>query len=608
MATRALVGVVGRDDELAYLRAFLAAPERGPSALVVEGEAGIGKTTLWRAGVDEARELSALVLTATPAEAETKLSFAALGDLLEGVLDALPELPGPQRRALEVALVLREPEGPPPDQRAIALGFLGVIRILAREGRVVVAVDDLQWLDAPSGFVLEFALRRLGDEPVAFLFARRAGEQQALGLERALPGERLRSLRVGPLSLGALHHLLNGRLSLVLSRPKVRRLHELSGGNPFYALELGRALQRGTIRLEPGESPPSTLAALVQDRLAALPNETRTALLVASALSQPTLGLVGRAAGGDPAKRLAPAVEARVVELDEDRILFSHPLLGSGAYATASLGERRALHRRLADIVPDPGEHARQLALGAEGPDPDVAARLEAAARRAHARGALPAAAELSELARRLTPEDREEERHQRAIQAADYGFDAGESGRAKEVLEEALVLAPAGSRRARVLCRLGTLQVYDGNRRTALDLFRSALVEADDDPALRAQLENGLASGLFLMRTDLPAGARHAQAAVALAEKIGDASKQVSALATQGLIEAVIGRPEWRVTLARGINLERKTEPVGLAHSASFSLAVNLAWSDELDEAAPFSAHCVSSLTSAPRKVHFPG
>jgi predicted ATPase len=188
MATRALVGVVGRDDELAYLRAFLAAPERGPSALVVEGEAGIGKTTLWRAGVDEDRELPALVLTATPAEAETKLSFAALGDLLEGVLDALPELPGPQRRALEVALVLREPEGPPPDQRAIALGFLGVIRILAREGRVVVAVDDLQWLDAPSGFVLEFALRRLGDEPVAFLFARGLANSRRSGSNALCPG------------------------------------------------------------------------------------------------------------------------------------------------------------------------------------------------------------------------------------------------------------------------------------------------------------------------------------------------------------------------------------------------------------------------------------
>jgi DNA-binding CsgD family transcriptional regulator len=587
MATQAPVGVIGRDDELAVLRGFLAAPERWPSALLVEGEAGIGKTTLWRAGIEAARELPALVLTAAPAEAEAKLSFAAIGDLLESVLDdAILELPAPQRRALEVALLRTEPEGPPPDQRAIALGFLGAIRVLARKGRVVVAVDDVQWLDAPSSFVLEFTLRRLRDEPVGFLFALRAGQEQTLGLERALPEERLRSLPAGPLSLGALHHLLNERLRLVLSRPKVRRLYELSGGNPFYALELGRALQRGTIRLEPGESLPSTLGALVEDRLAALPNETRAVLLVASALSQPTLGLVACAAGGDPEERLAPALEARVVELDEDRILFSHPLLASGAYANAGPGERRALHRRLAHIVPDSEEHARHLALGAKGPDPDVAGRLDAAARRAHARGAMGAAAELADLALRLTPVGREEDRHQRAIQAADHAFAAGESGRAKEVLEEALASTPAGSQRARVLHGLGGLQIYDGNRRTAVDLFRRALAEAGDDLALRAQLEDRLASALFLMRTDLPAAARHAQTAVAIAEKTGDVSTQVSALAEQGLIEALIGRPAWRVTLERGISLERQTEPVGLAHSSSLGLATNLTWADELDEA----------------------
>ena len=587
VAKLAPVGVIGRDDELAVLCGFLVLLEPGPAALVVEGEAGIGKTTLWRAGVDAARELSLLVLTATPAEAETKLSFAALGDLLEGVLDeVLPKLPAPQRRALEVALLLNEADGPPPDQRAIALGFLGAIRVLSQTQRVVVAVDDVQWLDGASAFVLEFALRRLRVEPVAFLFAIRPSEEQTLGLERALPEERLRRLVVGPLSLGALHRLLNDRLGLVLSRPKLRRLLELSGGNPFFALELGRALERAAIQLEPGESLPGTLAALVQDRLAALPASTRAVLLPASALSHPTLELVARAVGGDPEEQLAPALEAQVIELDQDSILFSHPLFASSVYATAGLGERRSLHRRLADLVPDSEERARHLALGAEGPDPDVAVALEAAAFRAHARGALATAAELSELARRLTPTDREEERHRRAIQAAGYAFKAGESGRAREVFEEALALAPAGARRAKALYGLGSLHVYDGNRRTAVELFRSALAEADDDLALRAQLEDRLASALYLMRIDLPAAARHARAAVALAERIGDVSTQVTGLADQGLIEAVIGLPEWRLALARGVDLERRTESVGLAHSASFALAVNLTWADELDEA----------------------
>ena len=127
--------------------------------------------------------------------------------------------------------------------------------MLAQTGPVAVAVDDIQWLDRSSAFVLEFALRRLGGDALAFLLALRDEEATPapLNLERALPGERLRRLRVGPLSLGAVHRLVNERLDLVLSRPRLRRLLELSGGNPLFALELGRAVRRGATRLEPGE-------------------------------------------------------------------------------------------------------------------------------------------------------------------------------------------------------------------------------------------------------------------------------------------------------------------------------------------------------------------
>jgi tetratricopeptide (TPR) repeat protein len=580
---------VGRNEELTAIEEFLGAVADGPAALVLEGEPGIGKTTLWQTGVNRARELEIRVLVASPVEAETKLSLSTLGDLLYGVIeDVLPVLPAPQRRALEIALLLEDGGHPPIDPRTLGVSLVNSLATLAESTPVLVAIDDVQWADPASATVLAFALRRLGSKRVSLLAAKlpeeAAATAQALSL--SLAADTVPRLRVGPLSLGALHHLLSERLGLVLARSKLRRLHKLCAGNPLYGLELGRAIQRGLIRLEPGESPPSTLAALIQDRLAALPNETRAALLVASALSQPTLGAVARTAGGDPEERLAPALEACVVELDEDRILFTHPLLASGAYATAGPGERRELHRRLAHIVPDPEEQARHLALGARGPDAEIAARLEAAARRAHASGAMGAAAELSDLALRLTPLDRDEDRHQREIQAADWAFVAGESGRAKEVLEEALASTPAGPRRARVLHGLGGLEIYDGNRRIAVDLFRRALAEAGDDLGLRAQLEDRLASALFLMRTDLPTAARHAQTAVALAEKTGDVSTHVSALAEQGLIEALLGRAAWRVTLARGISLERQTEPVGLAHSASLGLATNLTWSDELDEA----------------------
>ena len=151
----------------------------------------------------------------------------------------------------------RYPDGPPPDQLAVARAFLGALRALAHDGDVALAVDDVQWLDPSSAFVLEFALRRLREERVAALFGLRSSQDQAaLGLERALPEGRLQRLMVGPLSLGAVRHLLSARLGLVLSRPKLRRLHEISGGNPFYALELARAFERRISELEAGEVSP----------------------------------------------------------------------------------------------------------------------------------------------------------------------------------------------------------------------------------------------------------------------------------------------------------------------------------------------------------------
>ena len=576
-------GIVGREEELAAVRALRPAHVAGPVALVIDGEPGIGKTTLWRAGVDAARELPVCVLTATPAEAETKLSFAALGDLLEGRRDALLALPAPQRHALEVALLLREADGSPLDQHAIALGFLGALRSLAP---VTVAVDDLQWLDRPSAFVLEFALRRLRDEPVAFLLAFRSEHgREPPGVSRAILDGAER-LRVGPLSLGAVHRLLSERLGIVISRPQLRRLHELSGGNPFFALELGRALKDGTIELRPGESLPGTLAALVHDRLGALPAETRAALVAAAALSQPTLELVGRAVGGDPKRRLASALAANVIELEGDRIRFSHPLLASGMYAAAGGAERRRLHRRLADLLPDLEERARHLALATEGPDQGVAVLLEDASRHARSRGALAAAADLAEQARRYTPVDHEGDRHRRTLQAAALAFETGDGGRAGTLFDEALAAAPAGPRRAEVLLWLGGVQQYEGDRRVTVELCRRGLAEAGDDVSVRCELERMIANGLFLMRTELPAATRHAQVALVLAEQIGDQARQMSAIAELAIIDGVRGRTGWRVALERAIALERKAPPMPLAGSALHTLAANLTWVGELGEA----------------------
>ena len=578
--------VVGREEEIAALVGFLDSPTSLPGVFLLEGEAGIGKTTLWRWGLDAATARGYRVLSCRTSGSEAQLSFVALGDLLGDVLDdVMPALPRPQANALAVALLVDEGEGPPPDRRAIALAFTGALRALAREAPVVVAIDDIQWLDPSSAFLLEFALRRLDGDALVFLLALREEEAipSAVDLDRALPEERLRRLHVGPLSMGAMHRLLSERLDLVLPRPRLRRLRELSGGNPLFALELGRALRRGAILLEPGEPLPGSLAALVGDRLAALPAETRPALLAASAASDPTLELVEGAIGGRATDRLAPAVAAQVIEFEGTRIRFTHPLLASGIYAAAPLEDRRALHRRLAQLLPDPEEHARHLALGTDSADDGVATALERAAVRAHARGALAAAVELSEQARRLTPVEMEESGHRRTIQAASYAWEAGESSRARELLSGARGRARPGAARGEILMLLGTIEEYEGDRQEAVELYRAARRDATGDVALRARIEEGLASALFLMRKDLPAAAEHARAAVGLADEAGDAVTTIAALSEVGLVDAVSGGSEWRPALERGRDLEQRAGPVPIAVSATFTLAVVFSWTDEL-------------------------
>ncbi len=200
--------IVGRDEELATLRTFLHGLPSGPGALVLNGEPGVGKTTMWRAGVETAKEMSIRVLEASPAEAEARMSFAALDDLLAGAVEeTLPALPPPQRHALEVALLLTETGETPPDERAVAAAFLNALRLLSAPSPTLIAIDDIQWLDTPSASVVGYALRRLRDEPVAMLLALRTDEASAppAELARALESNNTSSLPLGPLTLGALH-------------------------------------------------------------------------------------------------------------------------------------------------------------------------------------------------------------------------------------------------------------------------------------------------------------------------------------------------------------------------------------------------------------------
>ena len=287
--------IVGREGELASIHTFLERGEGGPAALVLEGEPGIGKSTLWLAGVEKARG-GHRVLSTRPAEAERGLANAGLGDLLDSVLDdVLPTLSAPRRRALEVALLVEEASGDPVDRRALAVAVRSAFEALSDREPVVIAIDDVQWLDPSSSSALSFALRRLDAANVLLLLARRVvDDPRPSELESALDPDRVQVLRVDSLSVGALHRLLRDRLDRTFARQTLLRIHERSGGNPFFALEVARALDKDVDPLEPLPVP-QTLEELVRSRIRGLPVTTREALGLAAAWGAPSEALLERA-------------------------------------------------------------------------------------------------------------------------------------------------------------------------------------------------------------------------------------------------------------------------------------------------------------------------
>jgi len=197
-------GFVGREKELAAVDAFLA--REGPERLVVSGEPGIGKTSVWHEAVRRAEAKGLRVLSARPVEAESRLAFSGLSDLFEDVPEEIVGgLPAPQRQALAVALLRADPRDEAPDPRAVAAAVRSTLVFLGPQ--TIVAVDDLQWLDASSAAALAFAIRR---EPLRLLGACRSGKRLAGGLEQALAGATV--VELGPIGVDTLHELLLQRL------------------------------------------------------------------------------------------------------------------------------------------------------------------------------------------------------------------------------------------------------------------------------------------------------------------------------------------------------------------------------------------------------------
>ncbi len=585
-----MAAVVGRDAELSALRGFVESVSEGAAVLVLEGEAGMGKTTLWSAGVSNADERGIRVLRARPAESETDLSFAGLGDLLDPVLgDILGLLPPAQRRALSQALVLEEVSGSPPDAHAAGVALLNALRGLAGTRPVLVAIDDVQWLDAASAGAIAYAARRLRSESVGLLFSRRSGLGTTLidELRRSFVDGRVAILEVGPLDMPALHGVVQGQLGATLPRPLLVEVHQASGGNPLFALEIVRMLQRSGFSVETGHPLPlpDSLRDLVHGRLLALPAESRDFLLAAAAHAQATVSIIEAASGVARDEGLTPALEARVVELEGDRIRFTHPLLAAGAYETSNPVRRAEVHARLAELLEDPEARASQLAACTERADHEVAAALEEAAAHARARGAPRAAALLLDRACELTPADRADDAQRRAVDAAHLHFESGDSPRAEAQLRAIIPRLVAGPQRARALVRLARVRSYE-RQRDAVDLFLRAIDEATDHREVLAAAHEGVAACLFRLRERLDEAVDHADLASRLALDLGDRELAAEALGTQTLAEGILGRPSAVETARRALDLQESAAERRVIGQPLFALSVFWWWTNELDAA----------------------
>jgi DNA-binding CsgD family transcriptional regulator len=518
-------GVLGRSRELGTVAAFLDAVPSGPSSLLLAGEAGIGKTTVWLAGVAGAAERSYLVLSSRPAEAEAKLSFAALADLLGGVVEqVLSDLPTPQQAALRMALLLEDPAGRSTEPMAVCAAFLGAIRRLALLSPVLIAIDDAQWLDGPSATTLDYALRRLVHEPVGLLASIRApvSRSAASSAGAALSAGRLEELRIEPLAPADFEAVIRASGDGRLSRLTVRRIFEASGGNPLYGLELARLLGRLEAEPPPEETlpVPADLQAVLSARMAGLADGVQDVLLAASCLRSPTTSILEQANGASAWTALQSAAAEGLVQIEGSTVRFTHPLLASAIYSAAAPVRRREVHGELSALVENVEERARHQALAAPGPDEEAAAALAHAAHVAAARGAPGAAAELAEFAVARTPVDLASARRSRRLAVAGYLYRAGDTARARHGLEAVVADMPSSPERAAARLVLARILLHDAGELIAVPVLEDALAEASSDRILQARIHISLAR---TMGGDLRYCARHAEAGLALAQQAGD-------------------------------------------------------------------------------------
>ena len=588
-------GVVNRPLELRAVSEFLRSAGTQPSGLIIEGEAGIGKTTLWLVAVDEARERGYRVLTARVGQTESQLAYATVADLLSdvdpGILADLPDL---QRIAVDHVLLRATSDGPATDQHVVAAAFAGIVDRLAVGAPVLVAIDDVQWMDASSQAVIAFAARRFAG-PVGVVATERADSVGATATSwlQMMRVDGIERIRISPLSLGGLHALISTRLGRSFPRPTLVRIAEISGGNPFYALELARSIQPGS--RGDRASLPSSLAELMRLRTGNLDSDVVTMLLAAASVADPPLELLAQVSetSVERAEQLLEDVAGKgLITIDGNQVRFTHPLLARSVYTDASPSRRRAVHRTLARILEIPELRARHMALAASSAEPDTLQALDTAAESAVTRGAPAAAAELLELAIRLGGDS-----PWRRIHAARHHLQAGDPGRAHELLEESIDRFPHGVPRATALNLLASMQFHDSSFLRAAELLQDALLNAGDSPEVHVH-SLMLLSFAQLNSGEFDAARYTAEQAVAEAEEIGVPALTSQVLANSVMVNCMSGLGFDQGRMARALDLEDPDGDAPIAFRASANNAFVLAYTGALDEArtqmTSVRRHCV--------------
>ena len=496
--------LIDRQAERGVLEGLLEAIRAGESrALVVSGEAGVGKTALLEYLSQQAS--GCRLARAAGVQSEMELPFAGLHQLCAPMLDNLPHLPRPQREALRTAFGISA--GSAPDRFLVGLAVLSLLSDAAEQQPLVCVVDDEQWLDRASAHVLGFVARRLVAESVGLIFAARVPSSELMGLPE---------LAVEGLSESDARALLDAALAGPVDSPVLDRIVAETRGNPLALLELSRAVSPrqvaggfwlpGAVRLSGG------IEEHFRQRIEALPTTTRRLLLIAAAEPVGDPALLWRAAAQMEidAAAAVPAVEANLVEVGS-RVRFRHPLVRSVVYGSALPQERREVHAALGDATDlqrDADRRAWHRANAAPGPDEEVAEELERSAGRARARGGLAAAAAFLERATVLSVGS--PRRTERALAAASAKIKAGEFAAARDLLSVAESGSPDDFQQARIDLMEAELALLTNRGSDAPSLLLKAArrLESIDADLSRATYLQALSSGYFAGRLATGGGA----------------------------------------------------------------------------------------------------